>query len=105
MKNVIVKGVYDVGIHHWGERELAVGTVYKIKHEPENPKDSNAVAVFQDRDFQHKQCNLRRPDAFVVAKLFRRNLIQGLCYMKAKCPVDRWRSQTDPQQKCNLGFL
>ena len=31
--------------------------------------------------------------------------IQGLCYMKAKGPVERWSRQTGgPQQKCNLGF-
>ena len=86
------------------ERELAVGPVYFFKHELENPKDCNAVAVFQDRDFQHKRCYLRRPDAFVVAKLFRKNLIQGLCDMKVKGPVARWSRQTCPQQKCKFGF-
>ena len=96
MKNVIVKGVYGVGMHHWGGSELAVGPVYFFKHEPENPKDCNAVAV--------KRCYLRRPDAFVVAKLFRKNLIQGLCDMKVKGPVARWSRQTCPQQKCKFGF-
>lgn len=104
MKNVIVRGLYCVGMHHWGGRELAVGPVYYLKHEPENPRDINAIAVYQDREYEEKRCYHHRPDSFVISKLFRQNLVQGPCYLKAKGPVERWHRHTGPEQKCNLGF-
>ncbi|KAH3815118.1 hypothetical protein DPMN_111287 [Dreissena polymorpha] len=56
MKNVIIRNVYVVGMHHGGKRELEVGALYVCKSEPENPWDPNAVAVFDDRDLSRRVC-------------------------------------------------
>ena len=45
MKKFVIHDVQVVGMHHYGRRELEVGTVYKIDSEPSNAYDSNAVAV------------------------------------------------------------
>ena len=38
MKNIIIKNVYAVGMHHWGPRQLEIGSIYFLKLE-ENPRD------------------------------------------------------------------
>ena len=39
MKNIIIKNVYAVGMHHWGPRQLEIGSIYFLKLEEENPRD------------------------------------------------------------------
>lgn len=39
MKNVIIKGVYAVGMHHWGQRSLQIDDVLYVKNEPDNHFD------------------------------------------------------------------
>jgi hypothetical protein len=104
MKNVIIKGLYGVGMHHWGARELSVGSLYYLKHEHDNPKDPNAIAVYQKRDLKTRACYLRRTDAHIISKFFKQNMIEGPCYLKAKAQVEKWKKSTGPQQRCNIGF-
>lgn len=104
MKNIIIKNVYAVGMHHWGPRQLEIGSIYFLKLEEENPRDHNAVAVFEDRQTRHCKAYLRRCDALVISKLFRDNLIHGCFYLKPKSGLDRFSQRTGPAQKCNIGF-
>lgn len=36
-----------VGMHHWGPRQLQVGSVYKLLQENVNTEDHNAVAIHE----------------------------------------------------------
>ncbi|KAH3747384.1 hypothetical protein DPMN_181809 [Dreissena polymorpha] len=61
MKNVVVQGVYIVGMHH--RRELEVDVIHYCGQEHDNPYDKNAIAVFSDTEMRHKVGYLRREDA------------------------------------------
>ena len=43
---LIVDGLYAVWMHRWGSSRLQVGAAYKLRREPENRWDSNAIAVY-----------------------------------------------------------
>ena len=40
MMNVIIKGIYAVGMHHWGQRSLQIDDVLYVKNEPDNHFDN-----------------------------------------------------------------
>ncbi|KAH3693846.1 hypothetical protein DPMN_085630 [Dreissena polymorpha] len=61
MKNVVVKGVYIVGMHHWGRRELKNDVIHYCGHENDNPYDKNAV--LSDAEMRNKVGFLQREDA------------------------------------------
>ena len=105
MKKVIISFVWAVGMKHWGPGELQVGSVYYGNHEITNPKDSNAVAVCEEKNCRRTLAYLRRGDASIIAPLFKANLIEGHCYLKAKSAVEVYKYRTGPQQKLNVGFL
>jgi hypothetical protein len=44
---LIISNLWCVGMHHWGLKQLSVGTGYKLQREEENPKDPDAVCVFK----------------------------------------------------------
>lgn len=65
MKNVIIKGVYAVGMHHWGQRSLQIDDVLYVKNEPDNHFDKNAVAIFKDREMTNRCAYLQKKYAKV----------------------------------------
>ncbi|KAL4221567.1 hypothetical protein ACF0H5_019824 [Mactra antiquata] len=102
MKNVIIKQVYAVGMHHSGVRQLDVGPIYYCGKEEGNPKDPNAIAVYEDKNLRHRVCYLRREDA---AKL--KDIViysQEPCYLRAKFGPEKFSRFKGPQQNCNIGF-
>ena len=92
-------------MHHWGGKELTVGEIFYCQSEPENPKDVNAIAIFDDKKFTHKKAYLRREDAATVAQLFKDNVIKDICFLKPKSSVSKFKKRTGPMQLCNVAFL
>lgn len=104
MKKIIIESVYVVGMHHWGGRELKIGEIYYINHEPSNPKDGKAVAVYTDKEKKFKRGYLRREDANFISLLFKENLGQGHFYLKPKSIPEKFNRRAGPLQRCNIGF-
>lgn len=102
MKNVIIYNIYVVGMHHTGVKQLEVGPVYYCKQEQENPKDPNAVAVFEDKTLHRRVCYLRREDAQKLKDVL--ICAHGLCYLKAKMRAEKYSKFKGPMQNCNIGF-
>ena len=40
--------MYDVGMHHFGVKQIEVSPYYFCSKEPGNPRDPNVVAVYAD---------------------------------------------------------
>ena len=102
MKNVIVRNVYVVGMHHWGGRPLAVGPLHFCGQEPSNPKDPNAIAVFSDEDCSRKVGYVRRQDAAALTALFKYRT--GHVYLRAKMAPEKPNRFKGPMQNCSIGF-
>ena len=103
MKNVIIKGVYVVGMHHWGRRELEVDVVHYCKPEPTNRYDRNAVAVFSDAALQKTAGYLRREDASSLHNVLM-TFADGKVYLKAKMSAAKFNRHKGPMQLCNVGL-
>lgn len=104
MKNVIIRGVYAVGMHHWGSRSLTIDEVLYLKHEPENIYDKHAVAICSDKDKRKRCAYLRKKDAEFISVLFQESLPNGPVYLKAKDVPTKFNRYSGPMQICNLGF-
>ena len=66
MKNVVIRNLYAVGMHHWAGNQLQIGPVYYSQPEPNNVYDANAVAIFEEKELSKKAAYLRREDAKLV---------------------------------------
>ena len=96
---IAIQGLYAVGMHHHGPRELRVGCGYKLKREPTNSYDPNAIAVQESRV---TRAYLTRDCASRLSKILDSVLPVGPIYLKPKFPAEV-RSRR-PQQYCNVGF-
>jgi hypothetical protein len=99
MKNVIIRNIYAVGMHHWGSREMPIDVLHYCKWEQNNPKDECAVAVFADSGCKRRVAYFRREDSQCLHNLFKQNLIEGTCYVKAKHPVTKFSHRKGPECK------
>ena len=54
MKNVVIKNLYAVGMHHYGGKELPIETPMFCFPEPNNRWDPKAVTIFHDREKANK---------------------------------------------------
>lgn len=59
MKNVI-KGIYAVGMHHWGQRSQQIHDVLYVKNKSDNHFDKNAVAILKDREMTNRLAYLQK---------------------------------------------
>lgn len=104
MKKIFVK-TYAVGMHHWGNRVLPLGTNLFCKWEPDNCKDINAVAIFEDRSCRRRMGYLRREDSAKIALLFKNNIIKSdFCVLKAHQPPNKFNKFKGPMQLCTIEF-
>ena len=55
-------------MHHWGPRELEIGSIYFLRLEV-NPRDHSAVAVLEDRQTSHCKPYLRRYNALIIIQI------------------------------------
>lgn len=101
MKTVVIYSVYVVGMHHYGSRQLEVGAGYRVRHEPDNVIDPNALAVFK----HEQKCGyIKREQSSALVQLFNSNVIQSRVFLKPKFePVIKNRRK-GPEQRCNMGF-
>ncbi len=106
MKNVIIRGFYAVGMHHYGSRELAIGPLYYAKPEPLNRYDSNAVAIFSEDTLRpgSKVAYIRREHAKIVKELFDGDFIVDKCYLRAKASPEKYSKRSGPMQNISIGF-
>lgn len=88
-----------MGMHHYGPRELRVGCGYRLKREPTNQYDNNAIAV-QENGIT--RAYLTRQSAAKLSKIMDSGLPSGSVYLKPKFPAEI-RSRR-PEQFCNVGF-
>ena len=88
-------------MHHYGSKELAIGQVLTLHHEPNNAYDPNAVAIKEDGKTLGY---LIRGDARVACRLFQENLVDSKFYLRAKYPAEVHRRSIGPQQRCCVGF-
>ena len=102
MKNVILKYEVAVGMHHHGPRELELEAKHVLEFEPNNPYDSNAVAI-KDRNGR-KVAYLARPSARRVCKIFIKKFNRGPVLCKPKSPAVVKRRNLGPQQQVSVGF-
>ena len=96
--------MYGVGMHHYGRKELEIGPVYYCKPERNNPYDTNAVPLFEEREHKIIKAYLRREDAHFVSSLFEQGFIAGLCYARAKTKVEKYSQRAGPMQNISIGF-
>lgn len=80
MKNIIIKGIYAVGMHHLGSRSLPIDEVLYVKNELENHFTENAVAVFRNREMSDRCAYLQKKYAAFISLRFHENLIQCMVY-------------------------
>lgn len=96
---IAIQGLFAVGMHHYGPRELRVGCGYRLKREPTNTFDKNAIAIQENgvtRAYLSRGCASR------LSKVLDCVLPVGSIYLKPKFPAEI-RSRR-PQQYCNVGF-
>ena len=104
MKNVIVRDLHAVGMHHWHGRQLEIGPVYYCRPE-QNVHDPNAIAIYQDKHYIKKVAYLKREDAKTVKELFDKAFISNLCYLRAKTALEKFRRSKGPMQNVSIGFI
>lgn len=104
MKNVIIRNLYAVGMHHHGTKDLAIGPVYYPRPDLGNPFDKCAIAIYDDKHYTNISAYLRREDARHVKKLFDNNFISGTCYLRAKGTPDKFNRFKGPLQSVSIGF-
>ena len=102
MKNVIIRQLYTVGMHHSGTKQLEVGPVYYCSKEPNNPKDQNAIAVYEDEPCRRRICYLRREDAVKLKDII--TYAKGPIYLRAKFSAEKFSRFKGPMQNCSIGF-
>ncbi|KAK3108578.1 hypothetical protein FSP39_011121 [Pinctada imbricata] len=95
----IIHGVWAVGMHHWGPRELVVGAGYRIERDERNVKDPNAVKVMEGPNVK---AYLKRNNALVVSRLLHLGLSSKWLLKPKETALVRDR-RTGPQQLCNIG--
>ena len=49
MPILVIHNIWAVGMHHWGARELEVGSGYVLELDKHNPKDKNAVQIMEGK--------------------------------------------------------
>ena len=74
MQQLLIRPVFTGGMHHYGRRELSVGTNYLLQLEPNNKYDNNAVAIY---DGLRKKGNLKRDSAKIMSKIIRLNVAKS----------------------------
>lgn len=99
---LIIRNLYAVGMHHWGDRSLAVGERYSLEREHDNPRDVNAVCISDKK--KSKRAYLKREHAYVIARLMRM-CISDLWLLKPKQEPEVRDKRFGPQQRCNVGCL
>lgn len=88
-------------MHHWGPKQLEAGEGYKMRRQPNNTFDANAIAVEGIKDGRTRGY-IQRDHAFVRAKLQDLGL-SDTWRLKAKEEVVVLNRRTGPQQRCGIG--
>ena len=101
MRQITIRPILAVGMHHYGRRELSVGAIYHLEPEPFNKYDKNAVAIY---DGPRKVGNLKRENAAAIARVMKLNLAKSKFLLK---PIEDSHVKTrkiGTQQLCQITF-
>lgn len=101
MKRLVVRNVMVVGMHHYGEKQLSVGSYYRIEIEPNNPYDETAVAVY---DGNIKVANLKRDCAKALFCLMQENRATSKYFLKPLENAQVRSRRTGPEQLSVVAF-
>ena len=99
--SVIVRDLHVVGMHHHGGRSLEIGGIFQAVHEPNNPYDSNAVAI------QTKEgivAYLARNHARVVVDVFKYGVALGSVMVRVSSGAEVKNRRQGPRQLVVIGF-
>ena len=95
---IIIEKLDAVGMHHWSH-----GEILKLVREPDNPKDPNAIALYDQHQIS-KLAYLGWSDALQMRKVMLHEKVLNKVNMKAivtgKWEVVLW--EQGPQQTCNV---
>lgn len=86
-------------MHHWGPKELVVGTGYHLNHEESNSFERNATAIF---DGPNQKAYLKRHDAQTVSSVFKVIPSSNWLLKPKEIPVVL-SQRVGPQQRCSIG--
>ena len=101
MKNVILRNVVAVGMHHHEPRSLEVGAVHTLEHDSSNCYDKNAIQVLREGRLVAYHV---KQDAAVIVNLFSCNVVNGEIYAKPKTEAEVKQKKLGPQQLCSVGY-
>ena len=79
---IIIEKLDAVGMHHWSHRKLAHGEILKLVREPDNPKDPNAIALYDQHQIS-KLAYLGWSDALQMCKVMLHEKVLNKVNMKA----------------------
>ena len=99
-KTVIIRGVYVVGVHHYGSGRLAIDAGYHVVPEPHNRYDPKAIAV---KDGERIVGHLSRATAHALFSVISNYARSSVMLRIKEAPEVRSQRQ-GPRQKGNLGF-
>jgi hypothetical protein len=103
MKNVIIRNMYTVGMHHHlGQREMEIGPVFYWSHEPTNPRYANVVAMYSGRELTRRACYVQQSDASRVKDVLK--FAHGPCDFRAKSRAEKFHRFKGLMQRCNIAF-
>ena len=98
---IIVDGLYAVGMHHWGSSRLQVRAAYKLRREPVNRWDSNAIAVY---DGSRRVAYLARAYALRLTRVLDVADPTMAIYLKPKEEPEVVSRREGPRQRSTIGF-
>ncbi|VDI67428.1 Hypothetical predicted protein [Mytilus galloprovincialis] len=101
MNHFTIRPLLAVGMHHYGRRELSVGSNYHLEAEPLNKYDSNAVAIY---DGSRKVGNLKKEYAEVISSVMKLNLAKSRYVIRPIESSEVKSRKTGPQQLYHLTF-
>ena len=100
MPILVIHNIWAVGMHHWGARELEVGSGYVLELDKHNPKDKNAVQIMEGK--VRRRAYVKRENATVISALLCMKLADKWL-LKPKEPAIVRSHRTGPEQRCNVG--
>ena len=99
--HLIIPSLWAVGMHHWGGRQLSVGSGYLIEREMNNIYDKYAVVV---KDPLVTRAYIMKSQAAVIARLMDMS-VSDTWRLKPKEDGVVLNRRKGTQQRCNIGCV
>ena len=100
-ENVVIRNMHMVGMHHHGQREIAVGVLLKACHEADNKFDKNAIALTREGK---KVGYLSSRHAKALVDIFVYGAAKSSVYAKVSSESSVKCRRQGPMQHLTMGF-